>query len=111
MWGEKNYMELTAHHVATVTAVLFCYFTNFEHFGPFILIASDLSDALLNMGKVWRDLFGFAGLEGDIMFGIVMTTWFLTRNVFILGCWYNSVKKFHPFQEIVLHDKAYDQVW
>jgi hypothetical protein len=111
MRGEKNYMELSAHHIATVTAILFCYFTNFEHYGPFILIASDISDALLNWGKIYRDLFGFTGLEGDIMFAIVMITWFVTRNVFMLGCWYHSIKKFHPFQQVVLFDKKFDSAW
>jgi hypothetical protein len=111
MRGEKNYIELSAHHIATVTAVVFCYFTNFENFGPFILIASDMSDALLNLGKLYRDLFGFTGLEGDIMFGIVMVSWFVSRNVFLIGCWYHSAKKFHPFQNGKFFNQPYAHLW
>ena len=111
MWGEKNFTELLIHHIATVFSILFCYFTNFEDYGPFILIASDLSDATLNFAKVFRDIQGAVGRITDVVFGITMLSFFFTRNVFFLGCWYHSIKKFHPFQKVVLKDPKYDHLW
>lgn len=62
MVGNGNYWELLVHHFATVFALIYCYLTNYEDYGPFILIASDISDAFLNYAKVWRDVFGMKGV-------------------------------------------------
>jgi TLC domain len=110
MWGERNFWELFIHHVATVFSIIFCYFTNFEDYGPFILIASDLSDSLLNLGKLYRDIYDLTGILGDVMFIIVSTTWLLTRNIFLQGCWYNAIKKYHPFVDIKLANPEYDHL-
>jgi acyl-CoA-dependent ceramide synthase len=111
MWGEKNYWELLVHHFATVFSIVYCYLTNFEDFGPFILIASDISDAALNIGKVWRDVYGLTGTFADVMFGVVMSIWFVSRNIFLMGCWVGGVSKLHPFIEVKVTDPKYTYMW
>jgi hypothetical protein len=111
MLGEKNYWELLVHHFATVLSILFCYFTNFEEFGPFILIASDISDAFLNIGKVVRDVTDFKGVRADIMFGVAMSTWFVSRNMFLMSCFAGGSLKFMPFQEVTLSNPQYNYLW
>jgi len=111
MWGEKNYWELLVHHFATVFSIVFSYFTNLEGYGPFILIASDISDGFLNIGKVYRDVFGLNGKQGDLLFGVCMGVWFVTRNIFLMGCWVLASKKFSPFNEVKLVNSDYDYIW
>jgi TLC domain len=90
MYGEMNYWELLIHHYATIISIIYCYFTNFEDYGPFILIASDFSDAALNMGKVYRDISSDKSKILDYLFGFAFVSWFVTRNIFLNGCWYLS---------------------
>jgi hypothetical protein len=111
MRGEKNYWELTVHHFATVFAIFYSYACNLEHYGPFILIASDISDAFLNIAKLYRDLYEFKGVKADIMFGVVMGTWFITRNIFLTGCWHSGIYKLLPFKKVVLQDEKYRELW
>lgn len=109
MRNEKNFWELLIHHVGTVIAILFSYFTNFEDYGPFVLIASDISDAILNIGKVCRDIFGETILL-DIIFFLAMTSWFLSRNIFLLGCLVRS--SFGTcFWKLNLEDPKYIELW
>ena len=104
MRNEKNYYELCVHHFATVFSIVYCYFTNFEDFGTFILIASDFGDAVLNLGKVYRDISGGGNnsLFADFFFAFIMLNWFVTRNIFLFGCFARGVQKFLPFTTITL---------
>lgn len=111
MYGEKNYWELLVHHFATVFSIVYCYFTNFEDFAPFILIASDISDAFLNIGKVYRDLYGFTGTSADIMFAFVMCVWFVSRNIFLMSCWAVGVHKLTPFVSVSYDKPSHQRMW
>jgi TLC domain len=51
-----NYFEMIVHHYAAVISLFYSYFTNWEDYAFIILISHDLSDAILNFGKVVRDL-------------------------------------------------------
>jgi hypothetical protein len=111
MYGERNYWELFVHHFATVFSILFCYFTNFEDFGPFILIASDISDAFLNIGKVYRDIFGDKSKGLDYLFAVAFVSWFLSRNIFLLGCWFQATARWVKLSGVVLTDSKFDPLW
>jgi hypothetical protein len=110
MWGESHFIQLTVHHIATICAIFWCYYTNSEDLGPFILIASDCSDAILNFAKAFRDVQGGVGRLADVIFTIVIVSWFITRNLFLAGCWYHAIKQFHPFGKIMLKDSKYDHL-
>jgi TLC domain len=112
MYGQGNYWELFIHHFATIFSIIFCYFTNFEDYGPFILIASDLTDGLLNIGKVYRDVYGDKSRGLDYLFVVVLLSWILARNVFMLGCWYSATYKWVAFfSPVVLTDPKFDYLW
>lgn len=109
MRDEKNFWELLIHHFGTVVAILFSYFTNFEDYGPFVLIASDISDAILNIGKVCRDIYGET-LMLDVIFWIAALSWFLSRNIFLLGCLITSAFG-TCFYKLPLKDPQYMSLW
>ena len=53
--GRGNWYELALHHYATIIAMLFTYFTNYEDSGLSVLLAHDIGDVLINLGKALRD--------------------------------------------------------
>lgn len=111
MKGTKNDWELTLHHFATVFSLIFCYFTNFEHFGTFILISSDVSDAFLNLCKFYRDITGKKGMFTDVLFFSLMVLWFFSRNVFLLGCFATGTFKFQLWRTFTPGIVKYVPLW
>ena len=79
--------EMYLHHVATVSLMLFSYYTNMIPGGLTLLIAHNVGDMMLNVTKVLRDLRlttnpYLVGLSFITMF----FSWFIPRVWLILTC-------------------------
>ena len=85
-----NYFEMITHHYAAVVSLFYSYFTNWEDYAYIILNCHDLSDGILNFGKVVRDL----GYEKSKIYILELTylslavSWFYHRTVVIGGCYF-----------------------
>ena len=80
-----NWYEMLLHHYATLIAMLFSYWANFEDCGIAILLAHDFSDVVLNAAKLFRDM-RLGDLLVDILFVILLASFFLHRVLAMSLC-------------------------
>lgn len=52
-----EFLELASHHILTVIAMLYSYYCNFYSIASVTLLIHDFGDWVLNLGKIWRDLY------------------------------------------------------
>lgn len=52
-----EFIELFSHHILTVVAMLYSYYCNFYSIASVTLLIHDFGDWVLNLGKIWRDLY------------------------------------------------------
>jgi TLC domain len=103
-----NYFEMIVHHYAAVISLFYSYFTNWEDYAFIILISHDLSDAILNIGKVVRDLGYGKSIALSILYVLLAITWFGQRLVTISFCYFAKTQEYfwwkNPFP-------AYPDLW
>lgn len=91
--------EMLLHHVATVAAMLFSYFGNQIPSGVTVLVAHNIGDIFLNLGKFTRDLKLLPSILEAVLYVILLITWFVPRVVMITSCFLYSgyyVRYFWP---------------
>lgn len=96
-----NYFEMITHHYAAVVSLFYSYFTNWEDYAFIILICHDLSDGILNLGKVSRDM-KFSTLT-NICWVFLAFFWFYHRTYIIASCYFYKTYEYYwwkaPFPE------------
>ena len=97
MVGTPSFHTMNIHHFATIFSILHTYLTNFEELGMIVLILSDISDAILCLGKQCRDLDLLKGKKLDVMFGFLILVWVSTRTTSLPICFTSAVWKFLSF--------------
>jgi len=78
--------EMSLHHIATVSAMLFSYFGNQIAMGITVLIAHNVGDIFINLAKFSRDLKLVKGLSADLLFVTLFVSWFGPRVILISSC-------------------------
>ena len=78
--------EMSLHHIATVSAMLFSYFSNQVATGITVLIAHNVGDIFINLAKFSRDTKLVKGLSADLLFIALFVSWFFPRVVLISTC-------------------------
>ncbi|TFY74866.1 hypothetical protein EWM64_g9148 [Hericium alpestre] len=75
----KDHWQMMTHHVITIALMVLSYAYNVTRVGCLILVIMDFCDIILPAAKMLRYL-GYRTLC-DIMFGIFVISWFITRHV------------------------------
>jgi hypothetical protein len=91
--------EMLLHHVATVAAMMFSYFGSQIPSGVTVLVAHNIGDIFLNLGKFTRDLKLLSSLLEALLYVVVLVTWFVPRVLMISSCFLYSgyyVRYFWP---------------
>jgi hypothetical protein len=85
---EKDWAEMSLHHLCAMAAILFSYYTNQIGFGATILLIHDYGDVFLNLGKFWRDMRILPHMPWiiDIEYVLIFVSWFFPRVVLVSGC-------------------------
>ncbi|KAI9023559.1 TLC domain-containing protein [Phycomyces nitens] len=78
----KDYRELVAHHIATITLIGFSYLFNFLRIGNAVFVCMDLPDALLALAKALNYVSPGPLCNGT--FVLMLISWMYTR-VYIYG--------------------------
>lgn len=87
-----DFHEMILHHLVTIFAMLYSYFTNTHMIGVIILLIHDWGDWSYRVSSIWKDLFpnhypGFSAFLGIYFFSVVrciqQPIWFV--SVFIKG--------------------------
>jgi len=73
----KDFVEMIVHHLSTVILIGFSYVYGYERIGLLVLVLHDISDAFLELGKVF--LFLDIDFAATICFVCLMVSWFMTR--------------------------------
>lgn len=82
----KDHWQMFSHHIVTCLLIFCSYGYHQTKVGNVILCLMDLVDILLPAAKLLKYL--HFQLTCDIMFGVFMITWFITRHVlFLWVCW------------------------
>jgi len=82
----KDYAQMFTHHVVTCALIFCSYGYHMSKVGTVILCLMDLVDIILPAAKLLKYL--HFQLSCDIMFGVFMVTWFITRHIlFMWVCW------------------------
>lgn len=76
----KDHWQMMCHHVVTVTLLVLSYFTNFNRIGCLIMMLMDCCDIFLPLAKMVRYI-DVSQTATDVLFGIFMVSWFITRHV------------------------------
>jgi hypothetical protein len=97
MRGQPSFHTINIHHLSTILSILHSYLTNFEEYGVVVLILSDVSDAVLNLGKQSRDINLLKGTKLDAMFGVLILTWLGTRTTTLPICFSMGISKWLTF--------------
>ena len=76
----KDFNEQVIHHIATLSLLVLSYVSQFTRVGALVMLYHDCSDVFLELAK----LFNYAKIKNlpDVIFGIFMILFFLTRLVF-----------------------------
>lgn len=90
LWTEvsrSDAVEMMAHHVITISLLVASYLNNYTRIGSIILFIHDLPDVLLELAKCLNytsTAKGNAWIKPyvDILFGLFMVTFFVTRLIF-----------------------------
>ena len=94
-----NYFEMITHHYATVVSLFYSYFTNWEDYAILILVSHDLSDGLLNFGKVLRDIGWGNSILMYANFAALAFYWFYHRTVLIAVCYFYKTYDYYWWKE------------
>ena len=111
---QHDWVEFMIHHLATVFAMGLSYLANHVDIGVSVLLAHDLADSLLNMGKIFRHSKKFNRTLIDIIFSGIIFCWLYGRiftmfyclirralNMFVLDynpkIWYNEFNSINLF--------------
>ncbi|XP_052795327.1 ceramide synthase 3-like [Mya arenaria] len=88
----KDFMEMTIHHLATVSLLYFSWLCNFVRIGSCVLIIHDIADPWLSLAKMGFYL-KWDWLK-DSAFRMFAILWFVTRT-FIFPVWiiYSAAKE------------------
>ena len=75
----KDFNEQVIHHIATLSLLVLSYVSQFTRVGALVMLYHDCSDVFLELAK----LFNYAKIKNfpDVIFGIFMILFFLTRLV------------------------------
>jgi len=76
---QKDFSQMLIHHIATVALILFSFYVGFFRVGIAVLLVHDISDPLLQIGK----LFFYCGKQAvaDIIFALFAVVFVLSRIV------------------------------
>ncbi|CAG8450382.1 2617_t:CDS:2 [Scutellospora calospora] len=74
----KDFVEMTTHHVVTISLMFFSYIFNFTRIGNAVLCTMDFADILLPLAKMLKYL--RFNMFCDVLFGIFMVSWLVTRH-------------------------------
>ncbi|XP_028398544.1 ceramide synthase 5-like [Dendronephthya gigantea] len=79
----KDFWIQTIHHVVTISLMLFSYSCNFVRVGAVILLVHDVSDVILECGKVCKYLCGVLDIQKfcDVIFGVFAVVFFISRLI------------------------------
>lgn len=78
--------EMALHHIATVSAIFMSYFGNQIPGGITVLVAHNVGDIFINLGKFTRDLKLLSSRGSDLLFVTLFTSWFVPRVLLISSC-------------------------
>ncbi|OTB00536.1 hypothetical protein M426DRAFT_234842 [Hypoxylon sp. CI-4A] len=93
----KDYWQMIVHHLTTVSLIASAYAYHQTRVGNLILVLMDAIELIFPLAKCLKYL-GFT-TACDIVFGIFMVAWFLTRHVFyLMTCWsvYSDTPRLMP---------------
>jgi hypothetical protein len=74
----SDFWQMTLHHVVTIGLLSFSWTVNFVRVGTLILLSHDVSDVLLELGKLVRYSRCHPTL-GNVVFAVFFLTWIVTR--------------------------------
>ncbi|KAI0206151.1 longevity-assurance protein [Astrocystis sublimbata] len=81
-----DYWQMIAHHLATITLVASAYTYSCIRVSNLIFVLMDIIELIFPLAKCLKYL-GFTTIC-DVIFGIFMVTWLVTRHVFyLMVCW------------------------
>ncbi|GAW24241.1 hypothetical protein ANO14919_138240 [Xylariales sp. No.14919] len=81
-----DYWQMIAHHCATITLVASAYAYHYTRVSNLIFVLMDIIELIFPLAKCLKYL-GFTTIC-DVIFGIFMVTWLVTRHVFyLMACW------------------------
>lgn len=79
--------EMALHHIATVSLMLFSYYLNYVPAGLSVLMAHNVGDIMINVGKFTRDLkLVTSNIGQGIVWTLLFISWFVPRVVLISYC-------------------------
>ncbi|CAG8556677.1 3242_t:CDS:2 [Diversispora eburnea] len=76
----KDFVEMVAHHVITISLMFFSYIFNFVRIGNAVLCTMDFTDVILPFAKMIKYL-KFNKIC-DFIFGLFIISWLITRHYF-----------------------------
>ncbi|KAI3325878.1 longevity assurance proteins LAG1/LAC1 [Xylariaceae sp. AK1471] len=81
-----DYWQMIAHHCATITLMAAAYAYHHTRISNLILVLMDIIELIFPLAKCLKYL-GFTTIC-DVIFGIFLVTWLLTRHLFyLMACW------------------------
>jgi len=83
----KDYAQMFTHHVVTCALIFCSYGYHMSKVGTVLLCLMDLVDIILPAAKLLKYL--RFQLACDVMFGVFMVTWFITRHVLYMWVWWS----------------------
>ncbi|TGJ80550.1 hypothetical protein E0Z10_g8230 [Xylaria hypoxylon] len=95
----QDYWQMIAHHCATIILITTAYAYHYTRVSNLILVLMDIIELIFPLAKCLKYL-GFTTIC-DVIFGIFMVTWLITRHVFyLMTCWsvYYDLARLVPTQ-------------
>ncbi|KAI8629877.1 longevity-assurance protein [Xylariaceae sp. FL1651] len=81
-----DYWQMIVHHLATISLIAIAYAYHHTRVTNLILVLMDIIELIFPLAKCLKYL-GFTTIC-DIIFGVFMVTWLITRHVFyLMTCW------------------------
>ncbi|KAI1291154.1 longevity-assurance protein [Xylaria venustula] len=81
-----DYWQMIAHHLATTSLIITAYANHHTRVTNLIFVLMDIIELIFPLAKCLKYL-GFTTIT-DVIFGIFMVTWLVTRHVFyLMVCW------------------------
>ncbi|KAI0429760.1 longevity-assurance protein [Xylaria sp. FL1042] len=81
-----DYWQMIAHHLATTTLITSAYANHHTRVTNLIFVLMDIIELIFPLAKCLKYL-GFTTIC-DVIFGIFMVTWLVTRHIFyLMVCW------------------------
>ncbi|KAI0538598.1 longevity-assurance protein [Xylaria digitata] len=81
-----DYWQMIAHHGATISLIASAYAYHYTRVSNLIFVLMDIIELIFPLAKCLKYL-GFTTIC-DVIFGIFMITWLITRHVFyLMTCW------------------------